>query len=526
MIDSKGDSRSQPVVQTDSAPARGTGIKRQFLWSMAPLLVVTVVNVFSVPLFYRSLGAEMYALWFYVITFSGIFGFADLGLGVAVGRYIGVALGKGDQESVRGYWATGNLVGIPCLLLMALAFAGIGVVLGPKWFNVSPGKEGLLRACFVAGGFSLFFGYYAQFWNILSQAYLDFKFIGLLRIVASLLQVIPALGLAMLGMDPLVLISWSAFIGVLQLAAFMWHARRHYHLGLNLREASFAYVREMAAYTGKNFAGLIFGSLFASIDRVILGRLASPAGFSYYTICGNLGARVQALSTSVMGPVFFNTSRAVGGARSASPAAIYNETFDFMFDWYLLAAVWTLVWCPVLLHVWLGQELALKVAPLLPPLFIASCLTAIANVSGAQLGPLNRIGTLVVFVVVAGLLAVAGVYIGWHFAGAIGVAYGFLCSRIAFIAQDLFVIRLVKAGGWLSVRTWKCVAAQGLVGGGFALSYLVFPSHSLWLTAPAVLHGGMVAAWLLRRPLRKWIAERAAVRNMRTTLATPRSPEP
>src|SRR5438045_3066228 len=72
-------------------------LKRQFLWSMAPLAVITLVNVFSVPLFYRYLGADLCALWFYVSTFAGMFGFADLGLGVAVGRYIGVALGKGDN---------------------------------------------------------------------------------------------------------------------------------------------------------------------------------------------------------------------------------------------------------------------------------------------------------------------------------------------------------------------------------------------------------------------------------------------
>src|SRR4051794_12522085 len=102
-------------------------IKRQFLWSMAPLLVVTVINVFSVPLFIKYLGEDMYALWFYVSSFSGAFGFADLGLGVGVGRYIGVALGARDTQAVREYWGTGNLVAIPLLLLMASVFTAIGV---------------------------------------------------------------------------------------------------------------------------------------------------------------------------------------------------------------------------------------------------------------------------------------------------------------------------------------------------------------------------------------------------------------
>ncbi len=73
-------------------------IKRQTLWSMAPLLVVTALNLISIPLFYRYLGADLYALLFYVASVSGSFGFMDLGIGTAISRFMGVALGKGDRE--------------------------------------------------------------------------------------------------------------------------------------------------------------------------------------------------------------------------------------------------------------------------------------------------------------------------------------------------------------------------------------------------------------------------------------------
>lgn len=166
-------------------------IKRQSVWNMLPLLVTAAVGFFTMPLFLRYLGNDMYALLGYIATFTGMFGFADLGLGVAVGRYIGVALGKNDREAVRGYWGTGNLIMIPFLALASLAFIGIGVWLGPKWFNVSPGDAGLLRWCFVAGGPGLFFAYYGTYWMILSQSFLDFKFISLLRVVMTLLQILP-----------------------------------------------------------------------------------------------------------------------------------------------------------------------------------------------------------------------------------------------------------------------------------------------------------------------------------------------
>jgi len=508
-------------------------IKRQSMWSLLPLLVTAAVGFFSMPLFLRYLGNDMYALWGYIATFTGMFGFADLGLGVAVGRYIGVALGKNDHEAVRGYWGTGNLIMIPFLTLVTLAFIGVGVWLGPKWFNVPPGNADLLRWCFVAGGFGLFFGYYGAYWLILSQAYLDFKFLGLLRVAMTLVQILPSIALAFFTRNPLLLIGWGALVSLLQLGIFTWHARRNYHLGLNLQTASFARAREMAAYTGKNFLGLITGSLFGSIDRVMLGKLAPTADFSPYFFSGTIAGRLQGLSVAVMGPVLFNTARVVDNGREAA-AKIYNETFGFVFDWYLLAAIWVGLWHPVLLRVWLvhtmGSDLwhdtAVRVAPLLVPLIGACCFTAMANISGAQLASLNRMGTVIGFSVVAGLLAIAGVWVGWNAAGVVGAAYGFLFSRIGLLAQDLFAIHLMKAGGWLDVHTWLKMGAQGFVGAMFAFSYLAFKHDSYWLLIPATLHGGLVAAWILRRPLRKFVADNPVFRKLRAATPMPQDPKP
>lgn len=478
---------------------------------MAPLLVVTVVNLVSVPLFLRYLGADMYALWFYVITFTGMFGFADLGLGVAVGRYIGVALGRGDQAAVREYWATGNLIAVPLVGLMAVAFSVLGAVFGPHWFDkVSPESIGLLRRCFVAGGFSLFFAYYAQFWNILSQAHLDFRFASLLRTGTTLFQVIPSIGIAWATRNPLWLILWNATSSMLQLTLFVWHARRRYGLGLGLTFARMARAREMAAYTAKTFAALLAGSFFVNVDRLILGRLALPEQFTHYTVCSNVGQRLQGLGGSVMAPVFHNTSRTA--ERSDSPAGkIYDEMFAFLFDWYWLAVAWAVVWHPVFMRLWLGEKTGGVTAPLFAPLMAAFTLMTLSSISSAQLGALNRLGVSLVFSGLAGLCAVAGVYLGWRAAGVLGAAYGFLLSRLVLVGQDFVAMRLVGARGWLNFRLWRGAAMQTLIASVFAVAYLVWPLNSRWLALPAGLHGVIVAAWLLREPIRRLFAESRVV---------------
>jgi O-antigen/teichoic acid export membrane protein len=422
----------------------------------------------------------------------------DLGLGVAVGRYVGVALGKNDLQAVREYWGTGNAIAIPLLAAMALVFGVIGVTLGPKWFNVDPLHVGLLRWSFVAGAAGLFLSYYGQFWLILSQAHLDFKFLSLLRIATSLLQIIPSIVLAWATRNPLVLILWAVLIGVLQLAIFVWHSKKSYLLSFNLGHSRWQRAREMASYTGKTFASLIVGSLSGSADRLVLGKLAPPVDFTNYAICTNAGTRIQGLSVAVMGPVFHNTSRAVGSGNRESIAAVYDEIFDFTFPWYALVSIWGSIWSPVLLRLWLGEKLGTMIQPLFVPVIIGCCLIAISNISGAQLASLNRVGTGLVFQILLCILLVAGVYWGWHWYGIVGVAWAFLFSRVILIGQDLFVIRLVKAGGWLAFRTWRHLAFQVAIGIAFSFTTFVWARNSFWQLVPAALHAGAIACSILR----------------------------
>ncbi len=480
---------------------------------MLPLVVVTFVNVVSVPLFYRYLGAEMYALWFYVLTFTGTFGFMDLGLGVAVGRYMGIALGKGDEQAVREYWGTANVIAIPLLAFMALGFLVIGAWYGPRWFPVAPANVSLLRWSFLSGGLGLFFSYYCQFWLILSQAHLDFRFVGVLRTAMSILQVVPAIPLAWWTRSPLVLITWTTVIAFLQLVVYVWHGRRTYRMGFALGQARRGRALEMAAYTGKTFATLIVNSLLGTVDRIVVGRLAPAADFTYYSICTNAGGRIQGLSQAIMGPVFNNSTRALGDGTRTSLALVYNQTFDFVFPWYLLVSMIVVIWHPVLLHLWLGPELSVHLFPIISPIIVGCCLAAISTISSAQLGSLNRLGAGLVFHIATSLLLVAGVFVGWHWYGVIGVAWGFLLSRIALVVQDLFVIRLVGACGWLAASTWRHFTMQAAVGLALLSTSLIWPRTSFWQLLPAVLHGAVMSAWILRHPIRTvW-------RKMRTDLS-------
>jgi O-antigen/teichoic acid export membrane protein len=479
---------------------------------MAPLLVVTALNLISIPLFYRYLGVQLYALWFYVLSLSGTFGFADLGLGVAVGRYVGVELGRGDLAAARSYWGTGNVVAIPLLILMSITFTLAGIIYGPRWFNVSSNHVPMLQLAFLAAGPGLFFSFYAQFWNILAQVHLDFRFISLVRVAISFTQVTGSILLAAITRNPPLLVAWASALSVVQLLLLIQHARRKYAFHFHWRLSRIARLKEMAGYTTKTFLTLLVNNVLSSIDRLVLGRLATPAEFASYTVSSNAGGRISGLSSAIMGPIFGQSSRAVG-AGSKDLGRIYDESFDFLFGWLVLVSVWCIVWKSAILQVWLGPQLGAMVDPLLPPIIVAYCFTAISNISGAQLGPLNRVGTGLIIHVIAGLVVIVCVYLGWKWATVIGVAYGYLVSRIVLVAQDFYVMRLTHGVGWLSVQRWLHLIAQVFLGAVFVIAVQVFRPSVILQLLLSLMHGAGVALWLLRKDVPFWLGMIAKGRN-------------
>jgi O-antigen/teichoic acid export membrane protein len=487
-------------------------MKRQSLWNMLPLLATSVVGFLTTPLIYRNLGGEGgYAFFQAVQIFGASFGFMDLGFGLAVGRYIGVALGRGDRDAVRQYWATGNALALPLLAVMAFVFVGVGVFFGPRWFGFVHSEEDrrLLQWCFAACGLGMFLSFYTQFWNLVSQAHLDYKFISALKTAANLGQIGMTLLVSWLTHNPALVLIWCTAVSLLQLAIFVWHSRRTYGLGFNFREASLLRLREMAMFSGKTLAGCVVGSLLGRVDQALVGKLSPGLDFSNFSAATNATNRLTNLSLAAVGPVYYHSARAVGsGERSLS--RIFDEMFSIVLGWYCFAATWLVVWSPLLLALWWGRTPAggTTVAHLLEPYFPVLCvafsLSAVSCVSGAQFGPLNRVGTEVYFTIASALATAAGVFIGWRLNGLVGVAYGLVASRVVCVFQDLYVARMVGAKGWLSLTNWRRILIQVAVAFGFLALRWNLPLSTWASLGFALLHAGLIGTWLAWPYYRNW----------------------
>jgi O-antigen/teichoic acid export membrane protein len=480
-----------------------SNLRTQTLWSMVPILVTSIISIISVPIYFRVLGDEMYAMWFYVGTLTGAFGFMDLGLGVAVGRFVGVALGKGDKEAVREYWATGHAIVLPFVLFFAALFVVLGTVWGPVWFKVPEADTSTLRWAMVWGGVGLFFAYYGQMWNVLAQSFLDFRYLSILRTWTSLLATLGSLAVAVTTRDVAAIVFFNTALGLVAFFILFRRATKSYHLPVQFHHYRLARLKEMLPYTLKTFGQLVSGSVLGSLDRIFLGRVAPAADFAAFNVSMNIGLRLSGLSVAIMGPIFHNTTRGVGGDASRNPAAVYRESFNFMFPWYSLAIICTFFWSGPVTGVWLGPTYGAAVGETFPWVVSALCINAIANISGAQLGGLDRVGTGVVIQTISSVLSAALTLAGWNVHGLQGAAIGYFLARLIWWIQDALVRQWVGLGLREYSTVLPVVVRQAAIVCCVWLLFRTLPedpvTQSLGAVLSALLAAGLELAIELRR---------------------------
>jgi O-antigen/teichoic acid export membrane protein len=453
-------------------------------------------SLISFRVMYNGMGAEMYALLLYVLTMTGTFGFMDLGIGTALARYMGMALGHQDHQAVQEYWAVGMRLGILFTAFFSLIFILAGTLVGPLWFNVSPENKTMLRWCFAMGGVSLFLSYVTEQWNRVCQVFLDFAFVNKIKLWFFLLQIFPAMFLAWRFGNPVYVLFWTAIVYVIKFVIMIIHVAKKYDLYL-MPKAPFLWVRfhEIKAYMLKSFSVLLISNFFVGLDRIVLGRLASPAAFTHYGIAFATGQRAEGFSTSIVGPVFSNMNLLLKSKdEAATPAHVYDYTCQMVLNWFLLAAVVVAFFSKPLLVVWLGADLASHVQPVFIPVVLGCCINAFANLSRVALTSIDRQGMLMKSTVLSGVAMAICCYSGYKMYGIVGAGYGFLASKLPYIIMDYITVKLLGARGIYNIKTVLTAGAFLLAGGtGALLISRLSQGHQLGL----VLMGGALCSALL-----------------------------
>ena len=282
---------------------RSPSLARSTALNLAGLLVPTLVQLVTVPLYIRFIGLDRYGVMALVWLLLGYFGVFDLGFGRAIASRIAARGADATTTRAEVFW-TGT-----CLSILTGAAGGIVLyvvarTLFSNVFDVPRGLIGETAAAlpWVALALPLVTGISALSGAL--QGCEAFGAMNLSQMTGSILyQVFPLLTAMM----------WSANLSGLVIAAvcgravtaamLLWFCFRRLPAGIVPRIAR-AQIKPLLSYGGwVTVTGLIY-PLLTVFDRFVIGAITGMSAVAAYTIPFNLVTRIAALPASFQNALF------------------------------------------------------------------------------------------------------------------------------------------------------------------------------------------------------------------------------
>jgi O-antigen/teichoic acid export membrane protein len=359
---------------------RGRLLARNAALSLSVELVPMAAALVAMPFLLRRLGADRFGLLSLAWVVVGYFGLFDLGLGKALTKLVASKVGEGKEADVPPLVATA-LVLMACLgLVGGGALAGLSPWLVHRWLAVPPVLQGEALDCF----------------RILALA---IPIVIVTSGLRGLLEAEQRMGMLMAIRLPIGFLSYAGPLAVLPFSASLipvvavLAGLRVASLGLHLaacfravpalrRGASvrWADAPALLRFGGWMTVSNVVSPVLVMADRFLIGALVSIRAVAYYAtpldVVNNAGVIPGAIAT-VLFPAFA-TSYSHDKNRTASLyAAGLKLNLALMFPVALALAAFAREG----LALWLGEEFALRGAPVVRWIAIGLLVNALARVA-------------------------------------------------------------------------------------------------------------------------------------------------
>lgn len=421
-------------------PSRSHKVISNAIYNLIPQLWFLGLAVFTTPLVLRRLGVDAYGLLSIVSIVGGYLAFLDLGLNVAVIRFIAAHNAKGETEEIIRVTQTALFVFLVMAALTAAALFSFSSVFA-RLLSVPDGLQSdavmALRLGALSFGVNLVMGVFSA----VPRALQRFDIVNLLNVVIGTLQIVGTVVLLATGMGLLSVVLWGCLLSGLSLVIYVVVAKRLLP-ALRVRPRFDAEkFRELFNFSGYVMASNFTGVAAASSEKLILGGLAPIAQVTYYALPFNLASRVLTLIPSNLYAVLVPAFSAMGVTDDRERIReAYARAFRFIFIAVAPISILLAVFGGELLRIWIDDDMARIGGPVLAVLAVAVLINAPAWVSvtiGQSLGrPALVLAAQLVHLVV---LIISGlIFIPAY--GAFGAALAWLAGNVIGIPMLVFLI--------------------------------------------------------------------------------------
>jgi Membrane protein involved in the export of O-antigen and teichoic acid len=455
------------------------------VYNLIPQFWFLGLTVFTTPFVLHRLGVEAYGILSIITVVAGYLAFLDLGLNVAVIRFIAAHDAKGEHDEITSVTATALFVfSVMALITVAALFVSASGL--ARLLSVPAHMQSDAALALRLGGISFGLNLVMGVFSAVPRALQRFDVVNALNVVIGTLQIIVTVILLTLGLGLLAVMVWSCVLSALSLVIYLVVARRLLP-AISVRPRFEAKkFRELYRFSGfvmmSNFTGVAAGHS----EKLLLGGLAPIAQVTFYAVPFNIVSRVQMLIPSNLFTVLFPAFSAMSVTEKRETIqAAYLRAFKFIFLAVAPITILMAAFGADFLRLWIDAEMGASGGPVLAVLAVATLINAPAWVTvtvGQSLGKPGWVAAAQVVhllvLILCGLLWIP------HY-GALGAASAWLAGNavgipvlVLLINRQVLAIRFTRmwqASLWrpllvLLLTTLAALALKPIVHGVMSLA--------------------------------------------------------
>lgn len=477
---------------------------RQLLWhsllNAAGQGAPVVVALVTVPLLLHGLGTERFGVLTLAWAVVGYFSLFDLGLGRALTRLVAERRGAGADGGAE----LGAIARTALALMLGLGLAGWAAMhAGASWLvrdalDVSPALQDETVSAFRILAAAIPIVVLTSGLRGLLEAFQRFDLVNAVRVPLGVATYAAPLLVLPFTRSLAVVVTVLLVARAIALVVHAWLAGRVLPALARRGGAAHAPAGALVRTGGWLTVSGVAGPLLVTVDRFLLGALASAAVVAYYTAPLEMVSKLLI----VPGAIFSSLFPAMSAADERQGARLFSRGALLVGAAMLPAALAAIALAPELLSVWLGPDFAARGATVLQVLALGVFCNSAAHVPVALLQGRGRAGVVAavhvleipLYVVAAWLLirarGVEGAAIAWALRAAVDAVVLFAITLRVSLGEPGRAVR--RATGLLTLGALLALGAVAVGHRALAVRLPVavvalaaFAAATLWLVGRA-----------------------------------------
>jgi O-antigen/teichoic acid export membrane protein len=433
-----------------------------FLWPMIFSLLVT-------PIFVLRLGIKEYGIFVFINTIVGLLTLLDLGLSTSVTKQLVTYLAQGKTKEQRDLIYTANtlflLIGLAGFIIaIALALAGGYFfptrIIDPQYYFI----------LFSLAGLNFFLGSINNLYNLIPNATSRFDLGAKLNIAALTTVSLVNLAIALLGFKLKTIFAAQIIITLV----FLFIRRRVAMKILPIAKYRFAFIKEEAIRCYKFGLSTVVNSTasqsLAMLDRLIIPIFIGPTQLTYYSLPGNISARIPGISDNFAGIVFPISTSLHSGGEQERFKNFYVRSVRLITLVSTAISLSIIFLADKILFYWLNADFAQKSTHVLIVLVLTNFIISLLSPVNAFFLALGRLKFLTISSITMALINAGLLLVLLPRYGINGAAWAYLISVLP-IFFIIYTIEQKYLGLSGRGRYYLVLAGKTLVAG--ALFYII-----------------------------------------------------